>query len=85
MSKLKPSLRGENYTRQEKRAMWFDIHLRARCPGCGAEHSMIKRPHRGRAVNVMCSGCKAVFWTAGFPGFRAYPIKSETPEAKERR
>ena len=85
MSKLTPSLKGDNYTQDQKREMWIDIHMRAKCPECGAEDSMLEGPHGGLAINIMCSQCKMVFWTVPFAGFGAYPIRSEAPETNKRR
>lgn len=85
MPKLKASLKGENYSQKQKKEMWIDIHNRARCPECGATDSMVKGPRGGLAINIKCSKCKMVFWTSRFYAFGAYPISSETPEAKERK
>lgn len=74
MSKLKLSLKGDNYTQEQKSEMWIDIHIRSKCPECGATDSMLKGPRGGLAINIKCSKCKMVFWTSGFSGFGAYPI-----------
>lgn len=74
MPKLAISPRGEEYTHEQKKEMWIDIHLRGMCPECGTHNSMLEGPHGGLAVNVMCSECKVVFWTGPFAGFGAYPI-----------
>jgi len=85
MPNLKPSLTGDNYTQDQKKEMWIDIYMGARCPECGAKHSMMEGPYGGLAINTMCSECGMVFWTTGFPGSGAYPLKSGASETDERR
>lgn len=77
MPNLTPSFRGDNYTREQKREMWLDIHTRGKCPECGAIDSMLKGPRGGLGTNITCSQCNMVFWTSSIYGFGAYPISSE--------
>lgn len=74
MPNLKPSLKGDNYTEEQKKEMWRDIHHDRKCPECGAIDSMLKGPRGGGAINIKCSQCKMIFWTSSVYGFGAYPI-----------
>lgn len=85
MAKLTPSLNGANYTQQQKKEMWIDIHWKFKCPECGASDSMLKGPRGGLAINVKCSKCKTVFWSTPLTAFGAYPVSREAPQPKERR
>lgn len=85
MPNLKPSLCGENYTDEEQREMWIDIHDRSKCPQCGAEDLILQEPHGGPAVNIKCNQCKMVFWISRSQRLGAYPIRSEVPEVEEGR
>ena len=73
MAKLTASLTGEEYTDEQKKEMWIDIHIRAKCPECEAISSMLDGPRGGMAINIKCSECKTIFWTTPVPGFGAYP------------
>ncbi|MBA7687659.1 hypothetical protein ES703_96123 [subsurface metagenome] len=77
MPNLKPSLKGDNYSQEEKKEMWDEIHTRRKCPECGAIDSMLKGPRGGFALNIKCSKCKMIFWTTPFTGFGAYPVSSQ--------
>lgn len=81
MPNLTPSLKGDNYTDEQKREMWLDIHYRAKCPECGATDSMLEGPRGGLAANTKCSKCNMVFWISSIYGFGAYPISSEPKKA----
>lgn len=77
MGKLTASLTGEEYTDEQKDEMWTDIHMRAKCPECGAIDSMLKGPCGGMTINIKCQECGTVFWSSPFPGFGAYPLSQD--------
>lgn len=77
MGQLTVSLTGEEYTQEQKDEMWIDIHMRAKCPECGANDSMLKGPHGGMAINIKCSECNTIFCTTPLKGFGTYPIRRE--------
>lgn len=74
MTKLTISLKGDEYTTEQKLDMWTQIHIFKKCPECGAIDSMLAGPRGGQAINIMCSECKIVFWTTPIKGFGAYPV-----------
>ena len=80
MTMLKISRTGEEYTQEQKSLFWDIIHWLRACPECGAKNSMLEGPHGGLAVNIMCSECKTVFWTAPHRGFGAYPIGTRSED-----
>lgn len=84
MTKLQPSLKGDNYTQDQKKEMWTDIHYRAKCPECGAIDSMLQGPRGGLAIHIKCSQCQTIFWTTPFYGFGAYPISNYKPPETEK-
>ena len=84
MPKLKISLKGDEYTDQQKKDMWLLIHYLARCPECGSIDSMLAGPSGGLSVNIKCKDCHVVFFTTPFAALGAYPISIDKPPRGER-
>jgi len=85
MSKLKFSLKGDDYTDQQKKDFWIQIHYADQCPECGAMFSMLQGPQGGLASNIKCKYCHVVFWVTPFVELGAYPISVDNPPQEERR
>lgn len=83
MGRLKISFRGDEYTSEQKREMWLDIHFKSTCPDCGSTDSMVEGPHGGQSINIMCTFCHTIFWTTLFYGFGSYPIGTGNPTQTE--
>lgn len=85
MPKLNISLKGDQYTHDQKKAFWIQIHDDDQCPECGAMFSMLQGPRCGLASNIKCKYCHVVFYTTPFPELGAYPISIDNPPQEERR
>lgn len=79
MTKLQPSLTGDNYTDRQKQAMWVTINYLETCPQCGGFQSMLAGPRGGMAENIKCKYCHMVFWLTPHKQIGAYPIRDDTP------
>lgn len=74
MTKLSISLRGDEYSRDQKVEMWAEILIDKKCPECSEENSMLKGPSVDDAMNIKCSGCNMIFWITPFRSLGAYPV-----------
>jgi len=73
------------YTDQQKRDMWYSIHVDRTCPFCGAFNSFLCGPMTGGAMHIECSPCRTIFWTTPFSHFGSYPTGQSVPYLPERR
>lgn len=64
----------EEYTKYQKREMWFDIHIQRTCPECGETGTMTIKARGGDALNMLCLKCGTVFQSSPFFTTGAYPI-----------
>jgi len=85
MTKLNISLKGDDYTHEQKKAFWIQINDDGQCPECGAMYSMLRGPVGGSAMNIKCKYCHVVFWLTPYVQFGAYPISIDNPPQDDRR
>jgi len=85
MTKLNISLKGDQYTDDQKKEFWIQIHDHDQCPECGAKFSFLRGPRGGLSFNIKCKYCHVVFWTTPFIELGAYPVSEDNPPQEERR
>lgn len=65
------------YTREEKREMWVDIHMRWMCPECGARGTITIKARGGDGLNMVCLKCRSVFQSSPFLTIGSWPMGKE--------